>query len=98
MTPKRIAHVTPQSIGQVPTAQDLREKYISRQTAYHLLKFLELLDASTQKLPRLHSIDLELHTYDWADLFLTRIKATNMDGALWVKRKDVRIDTDHIFT
>jgi hypothetical protein len=89
MTPKRTAHVR----------EDLcdENEYDLFQLAYHLLKFHEILDASTQKLPQLQSIELELHTYDGEDLFLTSIKATNKGGVLWVNWKDVLIGKDHGF-
>jgi hypothetical protein len=65
--------------------------------AQHLLKFREIVDASTQKLPRLQSIELELHTYLWDDVLLTRIKATNKNGVLSVDWSDVQHEFLHRF-
>jgi hypothetical protein len=64
---------------------------------WHLLKFREIVDASTQKLPRLQSIEVELHTYSWDMVLLTRIKATNEGGVLWVNWNDVQIGFNHPF-
>jgi hypothetical protein len=70
-------------------------EYGMRQLSWHLLKFHEILDASTKKLPRLQSIELELHTYCWDEVLLTRIKVTNRDGVLWINWSDVHICFDH---
>jgi hypothetical protein len=65
--------------------------------AQHLLKFREIVDASTQKLPRLQIIELELHTYLWDDVLITRIKAKNKDGVLWVDWNDIQHEFRHRF-
>jgi hypothetical protein len=63
----------------------------------HLLKFLEILDVSKMKLPRLQRIDLNVHTRVWENVHSTRIKATIVDGDLWVNWNDVHIDYNHDF-
>ena len=89
MTPERALHVE----------EDFYHEnwHGMRQLFWHLLKFHEILDASTKKLPWLQSIELELHTYSWDDVLLTRIKATNKDGVLWVNWRDVHIGIEHNF-
>jgi hypothetical protein len=65
--------------------------------SWHLLKFHEILDACTMKLPRLQTFELQQHTYREDELLLARIKATNKDGILWVIRSDVHFETTHSF-
>ena len=68
-----------------------------QQVFQHLLKFVEILDASLEKLPLLQRIELELRTYCWDDVLLTRVKASRMNRALLVKWSDVKIGYDHAF-
>ena len=65
--------------------------------AQHLLKFREVFNASPQKLPRLQSLELELHTYSWDDVLLTHVKATNKNNVLWVDWSDVQLGFYHRF-
>jgi len=76
---------------------DLTKGYDLNHVSQHLLKFREIIDASPQKLPRLQSIELELHTYCWDDVLSTRIKATNKNGVLWVNWGDVQLEFYHRF-
>ncbi|KAF2691410.1 hypothetical protein K458DRAFT_381268 [Lentithecium fluviatile CBS 122367] len=87
MTPERALHVKEELLYE--------DEYEMRQLSWHRLKFYEILDASTKKLPRLQSIELELHTYCWDEVLLTRIKATNKDGVLWVNWSDVHFGFNH---
>ena len=56
--------------------------------SWHLLKFHEILDASSKKLPRLQHIEIEQHSLDWDDYELGRIKATNKVGVLWLNANE----------
>ena len=76
---------------------DPTEGYDLNHVAQHLLKFREIIDASTQKLPRLQSIELDLHTCSWGYMLLTRIKAINKNGVLWVDWCDVQLGFYHRF-
>ena len=89
MTPKRTVYKTDEFMD--PEGFDLA--HISQ----HLLKFYEIVDASMQKLPHLQSIELELHTYSWRNVYLTHIKATNKDRVLWVYLDGVQIKIYHKF-
>ncbi|KAF2712259.1 hypothetical protein K504DRAFT_464342 [Pleomassaria siparia CBS 279.74] len=90
MTPEWTAYRTNEFLDQTTN-------YELRQVAQYLLKFREIFDASTEKLPRLQSIELELHTYCWDDVLLTHIKATNKNGVLWADSGDVQIEFNHRF-
>ena len=89
MTPERALHVQKELF--------YKNEYNMRRLSWHLLKFHEILDASTNKLPRLQSIELEQHTYCWDEVLLTHIKATNKDGVLWVDWGDVQLEFHHRF-
>jgi hypothetical protein len=89
MTPERAMYVKEEFF--------YKNEYDKRRLSWHLLKFHEILDAATKKLPSLQSIELELHTYCWDEVLLTPIKATNKDGVLWVNWSDVNIGFDHDF-
>jgi hypothetical protein len=76
---------------------DPTEGYDLNYVGQHLLKFREIVDDCTQKLPRLQSIELELHTYCWGDMKFARIKATNKNGVLSVNWGDVDLQYHHKF-
>lgn len=90
MTPERTTYRTDEFM-------DPTKGYELDHVAQHLLKFHEILDASTHKLPRLQSIELDLRTYCWDDVLWTRIKALNKNGVLWVDWIDVQIEFYHPF-
>ena len=66
---------------------------------WHLLKFYELLDVVTAggKLPKLQSIDLELHTLCWGEDLLSTIKSTFKDNIIWVDWSSVAMEFQHKF-
>jgi hypothetical protein len=76
---------------------DPTEGYDLNYVGQHLLKFREIVDACTQKLPQLQSIELKLHTYCWGEMILARIKATNKNGVLSVNWGDVVLQYYHEF-
>jgi hypothetical protein len=61
---------------------------------WHLCKFRELLDVSKEKLPRLR--DIALAHYPDGDC-LARIRATEKDGALWIRWEDFGASFDFDF-
>ncbi|KAF2445321.1 hypothetical protein P171DRAFT_263857 [Karstenula rhodostoma CBS 690.94] len=90
MTPERTAYSTVKHLDP----KGFKTQYIT----WHLLKFHEIMDASTHKLPRLQNIEAEQYTYSWDKVFPTRIKATKQDdGILWVDWSDVQIRFHHSF-
>jgi hypothetical protein len=89
MTLERMVYRTDEHMD--PRGFDLR--YI----AEHLTKFREIVDVSTERLPRLQSIALELHSYSSDDMFVTRIQAINKAGVLRVDWDDAEIGLHHRF-
>jgi hypothetical protein len=90
MTPERTAYKTFQLVD--------RDGFDTRHITWHLLKFHEIVDASTSKLPRLQNIETEYYTYNWDQVMPTRIKATKRDeGILWVDWTDVKTSFQHRF-
>ncbi|KAJ4299159.1 hypothetical protein N0V90_004403 [Kalmusia sp. IMI 367209] len=90
MTPERTAYRTVRVLD--PSGFD--DRYVT----HHLLKFHEIIDASTHELPRLENIEVELYTYNMAWVIPTRIKATKQDdSALWVDWSDVEARFHHRF-
>ncbi|KAF2451203.1 hypothetical protein P171DRAFT_886 [Karstenula rhodostoma CBS 690.94] len=87
MTPDRTVHVR-EELGHTNEANLM-------QLVYHLLKFHEILDAAKERLPRLRSLEIKMHTYardrSIRDdvYFPTSIKATVKEGGLWVHWDDV---------
>jgi hypothetical protein len=90
MTPERIAYKTVQLVDS--------KGFETRRIAWYLLKFYEIIDAATHKLPRLQTIKAEHDTYSWDEPLPTRIKATKHDDStLWVDQSDVKISFPHRF-
>ncbi|KAF2448830.1 hypothetical protein P171DRAFT_220049 [Karstenula rhodostoma CBS 690.94] len=69
-----------------------------RVLTWHLLKYHEILVAAAEKLPRLGTIETQLHSRSWWKYYPTRVKATVKDGALWTDWNDVEIFNYHDWT
>lgn len=90
MTPESTAYKTVQVVD--------RRRSGTYYVSWHLLRFHEIVDASTHKLPRLQTIKVEHDTYNWDEPMPTRIEATIQDdGTLWVDWSNVEISFPHSF-
>jgi hypothetical protein len=69
----------------------------TRQVYWHLLKFHEIMDAASGRLPRLQSIELRLHVWGWGEEEMTYIKAVKREDVLQVNQKDVSVGYQHSF-
>lgn len=87
MTPERTAYRTDHDLD------DFKVAHVTQ----HMLKIYEIFDASEKQLPRLQSIELNLHTYCWDDVLPTTFKATNRSGVLWVDWEGVQCEFYHRF-
>jgi hypothetical protein len=63
--------------------------------SWHLIKYHEILDAAVAKLPRLRTIETQLHSENFDIYFRTRVKATIKDGTLWVNWNEVKQPLKH---
>jgi hypothetical protein len=98
MTPDRAMHINAEILNE-----DHRSELVLQQLSHHLLKFHEILDACQQKqrLLRLQSFELQLHTYCWDEILPTHFNAVAKEGVLWVKwsefKSGVKSDFYHDF-
>ncbi|KAJ4286474.1 hypothetical protein N0V90_013174 [Kalmusia sp. IMI 367209] len=94
MKPDRTVHVKEKLFNE-----DDDSEFGLEELSYQLLKFHEILDACKQKQKLLHlrSFELQLHTYCWDEILLTRVRATVKDGALWVNWSDFQSGFNHDF-
>jgi hypothetical protein len=87
MTPDRTMH-----IGAELLNENDHSAFALKRLSHHLLKFHEILDACQhqQKLPRLKSFAMQLHTYCWDEVLLAPVEAIADDGVLWVNWSDFK--------
>jgi hypothetical protein len=73
------------------------EDFKPGEVARHLLKIREIFDTATHKLPRLQTVERELHTSCYSDWLLTCFQADKKNGILWVDWSNVKIEFYHQF-
>lgn len=61
----------------------------------HTLKLSELARAAIQTLPHLQHLAIEMRTYSWGEIYMSRLETTLKDGILWIGKHNLTPGFSH---